>query len=319
MRIQRWKAAVAAVTVLVISSCADSNPAPPTTTAVSLAQTLKTWDTADSTASAQNNIDGLESAEADAALMFSVSGANAARLTGHPQAQYQHLDPSFVSLSGTPSCVLASATVKLAGEELSLPDFSEFKVVGATWILTNHIFLARSVSASSTDLSAATAIPAQKALSTDRQRSLSTELFARTIGTKWTKPSTIGPSTLIDRQLLGGWQFYTQQMAKAKTVVTRTLNSTSWSACAAATAQGELIFLTMNLTDRLAPAAAGPKKVTIPSGTPDLQGLGKKNAVSGATIVIDRIESFVLQIPTAAGLPVQVMGMSDAPTAIHTT
>ena len=282
------------------------------TPSTDLSSGLTTWDTADSVASVRNDLTGLARTESGAALSFSAGGARAAKLSGAAQPPYQHVDPTFAQ---DQQCLLVGASIKLTGEELTLPDFSEFAVVGKQWTLTNHVMLAQSAANGSTKLSGGPAVGVDSVLTAARQQTLAQEIFARTIGAKFTGTATVGPSALLDRQMSGGWQVYQQQLGKAKVTATRTLDSSAWGGCAASTTSGTLAFLTLTVTDTVAPGKGGPTTVALPASSPDLKSLGQSRTATGARIAVSRVESFLLEIPAAGGA-VEVIGGADAPTAI---
>ena len=122
--------------------------------------------------------------------------------------------------------------------------------------------------------------------------------------------SLVASSPLLDGQFAGGWEVYGQQLAGVGAAARRTMDRAEWSDCAVAVPTGTLTFLTIHATDTLRPAPGGPATVQMVPQSPDLIATGQRTAVSGTSIRVTRVETFVLLVPAqAAGT--SVLGLND--------
>jgi hypothetical protein len=70
----------------------------------------------------------------------------------------------------------------------------------------------------------------------------------------------------------------------------------------------------LGATDTNRPLPGGPKVVELTQQDPDLAAVGRTTPVRGASIMVSRIEEFLLSIPPSG--PAVVLGLIDAPVAV---
>ncbi|MEU1681530.1 hypothetical protein ABZ422_20985 [Micromonospora zamorensis] len=272
---------------------------------------LTAFDQADSAASVAGDVEALRAQEVSPSLDLSIAAARRAAYNQRAQPSFQHINPVFAVPPGDPSCFLATATLRLTGSELAPTDVSQF-VLGADgqWKLSHNVQVTQPslVVARSIDGRPATAGGA--ALDETSRRALAAEVFSRSIGSTTGNRSLVVSSPLLDGQFAGGWEVYGQQLAGVGGAVQRTMDRAEWSDCAVAVPTGTLTFLTIHATDTLRPAPGGPATVRLEPQSPDLIATGHSKAVSGKSIRVTRVETFVLLVP-AQTVGTSVLGLND--------
>ncbi|MET8547110.1 hypothetical protein [Micromonospora zamorensis] len=317
--------AAATVALLVLTGCGGepvdaATPAPHGSATFGrdrAALVLTAFDQADSAASVAGDVEALRAQEVSPSLDLSVAAVRRAAYNQRAQPSFQHINPVFAVPPGEPSCFLATATLRLTGSELAPTDVSQF-VLGADgqWKLSHNVQVTQPslVVARSVDGRPATAGGA--ALDETSRRALAAEVFARSIGSTTGNRSLVVSSPLLDGQFAGGWEVYGQQLADVGGAVQRTMDRAEWSDCAVAVPTGTLTFLTIHATDSLRPAPGGPATVRLEPQSPDLIATGHLKAVSGKSIRVTRVETFVLLVP-AQTVGTSVLGLND--TALSVT
>ncbi|WP_140158138.1 hypothetical protein [Micromonospora sp. NBS 11-29] len=312
--------ALAAVTALLVLGGCGGEPVDAATPAPSGAATfgreratlvLTAFDQADSAASVAGDVEGLRAQESSPSLDLSIAAVRRAVYNQRTQPSFQHVNPVFAVPPGDPTCFLATATLRLAGSELAPTDVSQF-VLGADgqWKLSHNVQVTQPslVVARSIDGRPATrggAVPDETS-----RRALAAEVFARSIGTSTGNRSLVASSTLLDGQFAGGWEVYGQQLAGVGATVRRTMDRAEWSDCAVAAPTGTLVFLTIHATDTLRSTPDGPGTVQMVPQSPDLIATGHRAPVSGKSIRVSRVETFLLLVP-AQTVNTSVLGLND--------
>ena len=289
----------------------------PAANTAELASVLTAFDAADSAASSSGDIRALRTSETSAQLQISIAAVRHNRLTGAKQAAFHHVNPVF-SANRAGSCFLASATLWTGTAEVGQPDVSEFVRsggAGGTWRIAANIQISRQAQLGLRSMSSL-ATPATSSPQSGRLAAVAAQLYERSTGAS-TDTSEIASSTLLDGQFAAGWRIYRQALAKAGMAVSRTLQSATWSPCATQVDGRTVTFLTVRATDTVRPVNGSTRPVGLPAGSPDLQGLGYRSAVSGSTISIQRVQLYLVALPTAG--PGTLLGVSDAPVALSTT
>ncbi|MGC4866091.1 hypothetical protein ACLQ3B_11750 [Micromonospora sp. DT53] len=272
---------------------------------------LTAFDQADSAASVAGDVEALRAQEVSPSLDLSIAAVRRAAYNQRPQPSFQHINPVFAVPPAAPACFLATATLRLTGSELAPTDVSQFALgADGQWKLSHNVQVTQPslVVARSIDGRPATAGGA--ALDGTSQRALAAEVFARSIGSTTGNRSLIVSSPLLDGQFAGGWEVYGQQLAGVGGAVQRTMDRAEWSDCAVAVPTGTLTFLTIHATDTLRPAPGGPATVRLEPQSPDLIATGHLKAISGKSIRVTRVETFVLLVP-AQTVGTSVLGLND--------
>jgi hypothetical protein len=279
---------------------------------------LTAFDQADSAATSAGNVEALASQETGAALEASVASAHRTKAQGRTQPQFQHTKPVFaIPAAEQPDCFLTVATLALPGEELQRTDLSQFsRQPAGGWKLSLHVLVAPEAEAAVRTIGGQPASTADAAIPAPRREAIAAEVFGRSVATKGADNSTVASSAILDNQLAAGWGIYQQQMNGAKIDVSRHLDGTEWSACAVKTAAGTVAFLTLRVTDNIAPQPGGPAKATLVPQSPDLMATGHTTPVQGASIAVARVEMFALLVPDAGAA--SVLGATDAAIAVTT-
>ncbi|MFG1869051.1 hypothetical protein [Micromonospora arborensis] len=311
--------AAATVALLVLTSCGGepvdaATPAPHGSATFGrerAALVLTAFDQADSAASVAGDVEALRAQEVSPSLELSIAAVRRAAYNQRAQPSFQHINPVFAVPPGEPACFLATATLRLTGSELAPTDVSQFVLGGdGQWKLSHNVQVTQPslVVARSIDGRPATAGGA--ALDETSRRALAAEVFARSIGSTTGNRSLVVSSPLLDGQFAGGWEVYGQQLAGVGAAVQRTMDRAEWSDCAVAVPTGTLTFLTIHATDTLRAAPGGPATVRLEPQSPDLIATGHLKAVSGKSIRVTRVETFVLLVP-AQTVGTAVLGLND--------
>jgi hypothetical protein len=227
------------------------------------------------------------------------------------QPSFQHVTPTFAIPPAPASCFLVGATLKLVGDEMNLTDFSQFQLTpGVGWKISHNVQIGTDGQAALQSMNS-TAVTSAQALGDQREQAISSEVSGRTTAAA-ANYSIVASSAQLDKQLAVGWTYYTQALSAAKETVTRSLDQSSWSACAAHTGGGTIAFLTLNSTDTISVLPGGPAAVTLPASSPDMVALGKTAALTGKKLKVSRVDVFLMLVPDGSG-PATVLGLSDAP------
>ncbi|TNH29649.1 hypothetical protein FHG89_11620 [Micromonospora orduensis] len=311
--------AAAAVTLLVLTGCggepvdaaAPAPQGPATFGRERAALVLTAFDQADSAASVAGDVEALRTQEVPPSLDLSIAAVRRAAYNQRPQPSFQHINPAFAVPPGDPACFLTTATLRLAGSELAPTDTSQF-VLGADgqWKLSHNVQITQPSLVVARSIDGRPATEGGTALDETSRRALAAEVFARSIGSTTSNRSLVASSPLLDGQFAGGWEVYGQQLAGAGATVQRTMDKAEWSDCAVAVPAGTLAFLTVHATDTLRPAPGGPTTVRMVPQSPDLIATGHRTAVSGKSIRVTRVETFLLLVPTQI-TGTSVLGLND--------
>ncbi|WP_157562790.1 hypothetical protein [Micromonospora chokoriensis] len=311
--------AAAAVALLVLTGCGGepvdaATPAPqgPATFGRDRAALVLTaFDQADSAASVAGDVEALRAQEVSPSLDLSIAAVRRAAYNQRVQPSFQHINPVFAVPPGEPACFLATATLRLTGSELAPTDVSQF-VLGADgqWKLSHNVQVIQPSLVVARSIDGRPATAGGTALDETSRRALAAEVFARSIGSTTGNRSLVVSSPLLDGQFAGGWEVYGQQLASVGGAVQRTMDRAEWSDCAVAVPTGTLTFLTIHATDTLRPAPGGPATVRLEPQSPDLIATGHPKAISGKSIRVTRVETFVLLVP-AQTVGTSVLGLND--------
>lgn len=272
---------------------------------------LTAFDQADSTASVAGDVQALGTQEVPPSLHLSIAAVRRAAHNQRPQPAFQHINPVFAVPPGSPSCFLATATLRIAGSELAPTDVSQF-VLGpdGQWKLSHNVQVAQPALVTVRSIAGRPATAGGTALDETSRRALAAEVFARSIGSTTSNRSLVASNPLLDNQFAGGWEVYGQQLAGAGATVKRTMDRAEWSDCAVSVPAGTLTFLTIHATDTLKSAPGGPGTVRMVPQSPDLIATGQHTALSGKTIRVTRVETFLLLVP-AQTTGTSVLGLND--------
>ncbi|WFE40205.1 hypothetical protein [Micromonospora sp. WMMD998] len=311
--------AAAATALLVLAGCGDgpvdaAAPAasdPATFGRDRAALVLTAFDQADSAASVAGDVEALRTQEVSPSLDLSIAAVRRATYNKRPQPSFQHLNPAFAVPPGDPACFLATATLRLAGSELAPTDVSQFVLdADGQWKLSHNIQVTQPSLVVARSIDGRPATEGGEALDETSRRALAAEVFARSIGSTTSNRALVASSPLLDGQFAGGWEVYGQQLAGVGATVRRTMDRAEWSDCAVAVPTGTLTFLTIHATDTLSPAPDGPATVTMVPQSPDLIATGHRAPVSGKSIRVTRVETFLLLVP-AQVTGASVLGLND--------
>jgi hypothetical protein len=314
----RWVCAL--TSALAMAACGDpaSTPAatgggtkPPAFGVAQATVVLAAFDQADAAASTAGDVEALRTQEVSPSLDVSVAAVRRAEYHQRRQPPFRHINPAFAVPPEDPSCFLVTATLQLDGHELTPTDVSQFVRAGDAWKLSHNVQVGQAAAVVARGIGSKPATDDATALDEASQTALAAEVFARTIGTSAGNRALVAASPVLDDQLAGGWEVYTQQLAGAGTTVTRKLDRAEWSACGVAVPGGTLTFVTLYATDTLAPAKGGPATVSLPAQSPDMISTGNREPVSGASVSVARVETFLLLVPAGA-TGAQVLGLNDA-------
>jgi len=312
---RRWMSA--GLFVLLLAACGrDVEPAPAGAadgafTATSAAVVLAAFDQADSAASSTGDITALKAQEVSPSLDASVASVNRAQAQGSRQRPFQHVDPVFSIPPGDPSCFLAAATLKIAGEELTRVDISHFvRQTAGGWKLSHQVLVAPDAV---TAVRAIGRTPGSVEAVVAGRDAVAQQIFERTIAGV-PDLTIVGTSPALDNQLAAGWGIYSKQLDAAGISVKRVLDGADWSTCSAITPAGVVTFLTLRVTDTIAPKPGGPAVATLGPQSPDLMATGRRTPVSGKRITVVRVEVFALLQPAQG--PASVLGLSDSPVTV---
>ncbi|WP_406070604.1 hypothetical protein [Micromonospora sp. NBC_01638] len=311
--------AAAAVALLALTGCGGepvdaATPAPHGSATFGrdrAALVLTAFDQADSAASVAGDVEALRAQEVSPSLDLSIAAVRRATYNQRPQPSFQHINPVFAMPPGDPACLLTTATLRLAGSELAPTDVSQF-VLGADgqWKLSHNVQVTQPSLVVARSIDGRPATAGGTALDETSRRALAAEVFARSIGSTTSNRSLVVSSPLLDGQFAGGWEVYGQQLAGAGAAVQRTMDRAEWSDCAVAVPTGTLTFLTIHATDTLRPAPGGPATVQMVPQSPDLIATGHRTAISGKSIRVTRVETFLLLVP-AQTAGTSVLGLND--------
>ncbi|WP_436528718.1 hypothetical protein [Actinoplanes sp. HUAS TT8] len=314
------RGAGALLLALLLTACAGPAGEPavagtPGTSSPAYASILAAFDEADSAASAGGNVEALKGQETSPSLQFSVAAVNRAKITGRSQPAFRHTDPVFAAPHEDLPCFLATASLRLTGEEMSPVDVSHFlKGPDGAWRLSHNVQVSADMAPAARSIAGATAGSGTALLPESQRSALVAELFARTIAAG--TGELVAPSRVLDQQLAAGWSIYHQQMSAAGITVARTLTGSEWSACAAPAGGGVLTFLTLYATDRLTADRKGGR-VTLPVESPDVTATGHREPVSGEALTVSRLEVFLLLVPPTGAAT--VLGLLDTATSVEPT
>lgn len=311
--------AAAAAALLVLTSCGGepvdaAAPAPDASATFGrdrAALVLTAFDQADSAASVAGDVEALRTQEVSPSLDLSIAAVRRAVHNQRSQPSFQHINPVFAVPAGDPSCFLATATLRLTGSELAPTDVSQF-VRGADglWKLSHNVQVTQPSLVAARSIDGRPATQGGAALDETSRRALAAEVFARSIGSTTSNRSLVASSPLLDGQFAGGWEVYGQQLAGVGAAVGRTMDQAQWSDCAVAVSAGTLTFLTIHATDALRPAPDGPATVALVPQSPDLIATGHRTTVSGKSIQVTRVQTFLLLVP-AQTTGTSVLGLND--------
>lgn len=280
------------------------------------AAVLAAFDQADSAASTAGDVAALRKTEAAPSLDDSVAAVHRALASHAKQAPFSHTSPVFAIPAGDPGCFLVAASLKSKGDEVASFDLSEFAQAQAGWALDMHVIVGQSAEPELASIGARPATLTDAAISVQRRQAIASQIFARTTGTPHPDTAVVASSVVLDQQLGAGWKFYLQSMNAAHMTVRRTMTSSAWSECAAQAGSSTIAFLTIYATDTVTPLAGGPADAVLSPKDPDLIGVGHAGAVTGKSIMVQRVEEFALSVPAAAGAPAVVLGLVDAPISV---
>ncbi|MET8117761.1 hypothetical protein [Micromonospora sp. NPDC005189] len=311
--------AAAAVALLVLTGCGGepvdaATPAPQGSATFGrdrAALVLTAFDQADSAASVAGDVEALRVQEVSPSLDLSIAAVRRAAYNQRAQPSFQHINPAFAVPPGDPACFLATATLRLTGSELAPTDVSQF-LLGADgqWKLSHNVQVTQPSLVVARSLDGRPATAGGTALDETSRRALAAEVFARSIGSTTGNQTLVASSPLLDGQFAGGWEVYGQQLAGVGAAAQRTMDRAEWSDCAVAVPTGTLTFLTLHATDTLRPAPGGPATVQMVPQSPDLIATGHRTAISGKSIRVTRVETFLLLVP-AQTAGTSVLGLND--------
>ncbi|MBM0278248.1 hypothetical protein [Micromonospora tarensis] len=311
--------AAAATALLVLTGCAGepvdaATPAPAGSATFGrerAALVLTAFDQADSAASVAGDVEALRTQEVPPSLDLSIAAVRRASYNQRPQPSFQHINPAFAVPTGNPACFLATATLRLTGSELAPTDVSQF-VLGddGQWKLSHNVQVTQPALVVARSIDGRPATAGGTAVDETTRRALAAEVFSRSIGSTTSNRSLVASSPLLDGQFAGGWEVYGQQLAGAGATVKRTMDRAEWSDCAVAVPAGTLTFLTIHATDTLRPAPGGPATVQMVPQSPDLIATGHRATISGKTVRVTRVETFLLLVP-AQSTGTSVLGLND--------
>jgi hypothetical protein len=321
-------AVLGAAAVVLVAACggppgnsAGSSDPPrqaPELTRAQAARILAAFDRSDSAASVAENIGALRDDETAWALDDSIAAVRRAQSSHARQAPYSHADPVFAIPPGDPGCFLVAATLRSQGSEVPQYDVSQFtRDPAGTWKLNMHALVGQPAEPELALAGESPATSSAAAISAARRAALVSQIFARTTGTRRPDLSLVSSSAVLDQQLGMGWTMYQQGLRVARMTVSRTLTASQWSACAARAGGSVIAFVTLGVTDTIRPLPGGPKVVELTPQDPDLAALGRAAPVRGASIMVSRVEEFLLSVPPSG--PAAVLGLIDAPVAIKAT
>lgn len=300
------------------TATAGSAPKSSEFTASAAAGVLAAFDHADSAASAAGDLDALKLQETTPSLYASTASVHRAQARQTSQPAFQHMAPTFAIPAAPADCFLASATLKLVGEELNLADVSQFVLVpGSGWKISHNVQIGSDGVAALRGMNPV-ATSSTTAISDQSRQAIQNEIFARTTGSS-AAYTVVASNTELDKQLAVGWTFYQKQMSSAGMTVTRSLDKAAWSDCAARTATGTAAFLTLSSTDTITPKHGGPATASLAPASPDMVSLGETAPVKGKTVKVSRVDVFLVLVPNTAGTPATVLGLSDAPVSATTS
>ncbi|WP_432967441.1 hypothetical protein [Dactylosporangium sp. CA-233914] len=295
---------------------AEAAPQPGLATAAAEA-VLAAFDQADSAASSAGDPAGLKAQEVPPSLDLSLAAANRAKAAKRTPPAFRHTQPGFAIPAGDATCFLVVAGLQVTGAEQALADVTQFvKQDGGGWKASHNVSINQATVAQARALAGRPAVATTTALDEQRRQALQDEVFARSTGAGSPALSVLASSNLLDRQFAAGWAVYQQQLGGVGMTAKRELRGSEWSQCAAKTDGGVFAFLTIRAADTV--AGSGGKPATLAPQSPDLQGLGKAEAVTAASITVSRVQVFLLFVPTTAGQPATLLGLGDAPTALTT-
>ncbi|MDG4809408.1 hypothetical protein O7634_21895 [Micromonospora sp. WMMD1120] len=316
----------AAMTLLVLAGCGGgpvdaATPAPAGSATFGrerAALVLTAFDQADSAASVAGDVEALRTQEVSPSLDLSIAAIRRAAYNQRPQPSFQHINPAFAVPPGDPSCFLATATLRLAGSELAPTDVSQFvRGDDGQWKLSHNVQVTQPALVVARSIDGRPATQGATAVDETTGRALAAEVFARSIGSTTGNRSLVASSPLLDGQFAGGWEVYGQQLAGVGAKVERAMDRAEWSDCAVAAPAGTLTFLTIHATDTLRPAPGGPATVRMVPQSPDLIATGHRTAISGTSIRVTRVETFLLLVP-AQGTGATVLGLNDTALSVTT-
>lgn len=275
------------------------------------------FDQSDSAASSAADPAGLKAQEVPPSLDISLAAANRAKAAKRTPPAFRHTQPGFAIPAGDATCFLVVAGLQVSGAEQALADVTQFvRQDGGGWKASHNVSVSQASATQARALAGRPAMPTTSVLDEQRRTELQNEVFARTTGAGTAALTVLASSNLLDRQFAAGWAVYQQQLGAVGMTAKRELRGAEWSQCAARTDSGVFTFLTVRAADTVAGSPGKP--ATLVPQSPDLQGLGKAEAVSGDTITISRVQVFLLFVPSAAGQPATLLGLGDAPTALTT-
>jgi hypothetical protein len=276
---------------------------------------LAAFDRADSAASVAGDVNALQLQEMAPSLNASEVAVNRAIAGKTAQPSFQHITPAFAIPAAPATCFLVGAGLKLVGEEMNLSDFSQFILTpGSGWKISHNVQIGSDGKAAVQGMNG-TAVTSSQAIGDQHEQAISSEVFGRTTASA-NGYSVVASSPVLDKQLAAGWSFYTQALAAVKETVTRSLDQSSWSACAATSPSGTIAFLTLDSTDTVSGLPGGPATVSLPATSPDMIALGETKTVTGKKIKVSRVDVFLMLIPATGAAT--VLGLSDAPVSVTT-
>jgi hypothetical protein len=279
---------------------------------------LSAFDQADSAASVAGDIAALRVQEVTPSLDVSVAAIRRAEYNQRIQPGFRHINPAFALPAGDPDCFVVTATLKLAGLESAPTDVSQFvRDADGQWKVSHNIQVGSTALVAARSIAGRPATAGAAALDETSRRVLAAEVFARTTGQTAGNRAVIASSTLLDEQFAGGWEIYGQQLAGAGATVKRTLDRAVWSRCAVPVAAGTLTFLTVYATDTLRPAPKSRRTVTMVPQSPDMISTGHRTAITGTSIRVTRVETFLLLVP-AVTTGTTVLGLNDTALTVAT-
>ncbi len=289
---------------------------------VSAAQAvLAEFDRVDSQASSAGDLAALAGQETAPSLDFSAASVRTAQTNGRSQPSFAHVNASFAIPTGsaaneTPECFLATATLQLSGQDHGQTDVSQFEHTAGGWKLSHNVQLARGAVLDAP--TSAVAALTGEAVAAGRRQALAAELFARAIaaGPAPDGAGSVAANTLLDQRLAAGWTVYQQQLAAAGMAVSRQLLRSQWSTCAARSGDATLAFVALYSADSVTPTPTGPPAATLSARSPDVIATGHHEAVTGKKIIVSRTQIFLVRVPDSVTVPVTVLGLNDAATAL---
>ncbi len=91
---------------------------------------------------------------------------------------------------------------------------------------------------------------------------------------------------------------------------------TAPSLCAARSGDATLAFVALYSADSVTPTPTGPPAATLSASSPDVIATGHHEAVTGKKIIVSRTQIFLVRVPDSVTVPVTVLGLNDAATAL---